>query len=141
MSSGSCSCVMVYIDEGYAHWEDAIVVAGTEWTCVECGRTIEIGEEYEHSRGGELDEDDEPVDLDDFETCIDCVSMRTAFFCEGWFIGRTWDDLFEHLYDVCGRGDSVESACLVELTPRARAKVCDAIEEIWRDEDESDDRD
>jgi hypothetical protein len=50
--------------------------------------------------------------------------------------GGTWEYLREHLQEVCGYGGNVDSSCLIGLTARARADVCDVIEEIWRDIDD-----
>jgi hypothetical protein len=91
-----------------------------------------------------LDYDENVIEEEsnDYVTCIDCMSMRQGFFCEGWHIGRTWDDLEEHLAEVVRFGDGVSSECMASLTKPARDSVCDMVEEIWRDnEDDDEDED
>jgi DNA-directed RNA polymerase subunit RPC12/RpoP len=123
----------VYVDEGYDDGGDEMRVAGPGHKCIECSREIETGEQYEFSWGVKLDDDEEVYESDKYTTCRDCSSMREAFFCEGWYIGRTWDDLGDHLYDVVRFGDSVSSDCLTQLTKPARDAVCDIIDEIWEE--------
>jgi hypothetical protein len=132
----SCSCISICVEEGPDDWDDIVRVSGKERQCVECSREIGVGEEYEHSSGTYWDEDERPVEVKHYITCIDCASMRNAFFCDGWFIGRTWDDLGEHLADVVKFGDGVSSDCMMSLTKPARDDVCDMVEDIWKDQDE-----
>lgn len=138
MSSAACSCVAVYVEDGYDEGGEEMRVAGTEHTCAECNREIELGEQYEFSWGIRLDGDENVVEeeSDDYTTCVDCRSMRKAFFCEGYFYHRTWDDLGNHLAEVVQFGDGVSSECMMQLTKPARDDVCDIIEEIWKEADE-----
>ncbi|MBT8454164.1 MAG: hypothetical protein KJO40_19530 [Deltaproteobacteria bacterium] len=137
----SCSCVAIDVEDGFDDWGDEMRVAGTERKCVECSREIALGEQYEFSWGVKLDYDEQVIEdeSEDFTTCVDCASMREAFFCGGHFIGRTWDDLGDHLAEVVAFGDGVSSECMQQLTKSARDDVCDIIEEIWRDNEDDDD--
>lgn len=128
-----CSCVTTCIEDGYDDWSEERRVAGTEHVCVECRRVITLGEQYERTWGAYLDQDGEEIEseTDTYTTCVDCASACAAFFCDGYYIGRIWDDLGDHLADVVAYGDGVASACMVLLTTRARGRVCDMIEEVW----------
>lgn len=141
MSSDACSCVAVYVDEGYDDGGDEMRVAGVEHKCGECSREIALGEEYEFSWGVKLDDDEKVIEEEsnDYATCRDCSSMRKSFFCEGWYYGRIWDDLEEHLAEVVRFGTGVSSDCMASLTKAARDDVCDIVERIWEEWDDDDD--
>jgi hypothetical protein len=123
-------------EEGYDHWGEELCIAGTERQCVECNRQIDLGEEYEYSWGARLDDNEEVEEFNSFITCVDCTSMRQAFFCESWYVGRTWDDLEEHLAEVVQYGDGVSSECMAQLTKSARDDVCDIVEKLWKEWDD-----
>jgi hypothetical protein len=98
--------------------------------CSECSRTIEPGETYERT-WGKFD-----GGVETYKTCVDCLSVRDSFFCDGWGYTVVWQDLQEHLSEVVRFGDGVSSDCMAPLTKAARDKVCDLIEEIWEDMDD-----
>lgn len=137
----NCSCVAIEVEEGYDDWGEEMRVTGTERRCVECSREIALGEQYEFSWGAKLDYDDNVIaeESEDYTTCVDCASMRRAFFCGGHYVGRIWEDLGEHLAEVVVFGNGVSSECLAQLTKPARDDVCDLVEDIWEDQDEEDD--
>jgi len=141
----NCACIYVDVDEAYDDSGHDIVVAGTEHKCCECQRVIDVGESYEDAWGGyvEYDDDDSEslTDVEIYETCLDCVSAREAFFCQGWYIGMIWEAISDHLWDVIGPSSGISSDCLASLTPRARERVCETIEEIWHDIDEDEEED
>jgi len=90
--------------------------------CFECKRTISIGEEYERSEGlwdGSFNT---------YKTCSDCLSLRSKFFSTGWYHGSLWDDFYEYV-NSC-EGDIPEN-CLLELTPIAKGKACDIMEDCF----------
>jgi len=67
------------------------------------------------------------------KTCEHCWSLRQVFFSDGWLYGCLWDEMREFINEA--RGDlSVD--CILMLTPKARGKVLDIIEELWEDEEE-----
>ena len=128
---GDCSCVYVGDYEVADFHTSTERKAIKEHKCCECGRTINRGEIYEYV-STKYD-----GDIDTFKTCLDCLSIRWVFFCNGWLYEGMKEYLWEHLLE--GFGDISED-CLCELTPRARALVCGMIEEIWEryyDNDES----
>lgn len=104
-------------------------VAQKEHKCTECGRIIHVGEEYlqETGRWGGR--------IATYKTCTDCSSIRRELVCNFWY-GMILEDLRETIRD-CG-GD-VSEDCLAPLTPRARAMVCEMIEEAWEGMEEDDD--
>ena len=63
-------------------------------------------------------------------TCLDCASIIDHIFCE-YVIGGIWADLKDNLED--DPEFFIPESCLAKLTPKAREKVCDLIEEYWED--------
>lgn len=88
--------------------------------CGECGREIKVGETYRYESGVW---DDGP---DSHKTCMDCISVRDAFFCS-FIFGQVWDDIRELVFDYDGE---LSGKKLLSLTPAARAKVCDLIDDL-----------
>jgi hypothetical protein len=125
--SEACACVYVGDYDGPEFCSTTHYVARQEHKCIECGRAIVKGERYEYV-SGKWD-----GSMDVFKTCEDCESVRDAFFCDGFLYGGIWEYLGEHLRDVIApHGANVDSSCIIPLTPRARDKVCDMIEDIWQ---------
>ena len=118
-----CSCV--YCDD-----YDAVsssfcnikkVKARKTHKCCACHRSIEPGEEYEYVSGiwdG---------DFDTYKTCIDCLSIRDNFFCNGYYY-EFEEALMEHLNVIDG---NVDSECIEGLTHNAKARIIDMIDKIW----------
>ena len=125
-----CSCVVCDDYDPATFYSQVVRKARTGKKCCECERTIEPGEEYEHTSG----KWDKQISI--FETCADCLSVRASFFCEGYLHGGMWDMLHAHLEAVVRFGDGVSSECIAPLTARAREMVCDAIEKLWTKMDE-----
>jgi hypothetical protein len=123
-----CACVYVDTSEsGPTLFEEKIVTARKPHKCGECRRSIEMGEEYEHTKGlweGRFET---------HKTCSECRAIRSAFFCNGWFYGQVIHDLREHISDA---GGDISESCIAELPPRARAKVCKMIEAYWGEQEE-----
>jgi hypothetical protein len=130
MSTG-CACV-------YTDYESMLMIAETfprarkSHCCCECGRDVEKGEEYERAVGVNDGR------IETYKTCLDCVSVRRAFFCDGWGYCAVWQDLWEHLQEVCWYGQAPGAECMGAVTPAARDKVCDLIEKIWEESAEDD---
>ncbi len=118
----NCACVYVDVDDPPDFFLSQQVRARKQHKCAECGRSIGRGEEYERV-SGKWD-----GRMDTFTTCLDCVSIRDQFFCDGFCYTNLLEDLGEHLFSV---GGHVDSACLAVLSPRARDMVCDMIENVW----------
>jgi len=122
----ACSCVYVGDYDPADFTDSKVRKARKEHKCTDCSRTIGAGEDYEHVFGVW------DGSTHTFKTCKDCLSVRDVFFCEGYVYGGLWELLTEHF---CAAPD-VDFDCLVELTPRARERVCGMIEEWWEDDDE-----
>jgi hypothetical protein len=119
-----CGCVYIDVDETSETICQEIRKARKTHKCEECNREIIKGEKYEYL----FSKYDGSTDV--HKTCLDCLSIRKTFFCDGWYYGQLWEALFEHIRDMDGR---ISSSCLVDLTPRARERVCEQIEEVWED--------
>lgn len=123
-----CACVYV-ADGGFScdFFREIIRTARKEHKCGECSRTIKPGEHYEIATG--------KWDgiICSSKTCSDCLSVRSSFFCRGYNYGGIWEDLAEH---ICEMGGQIDSSRLVPLTPVAREKVCEEIEQQWDDEED-----
>ena len=72
----------------------------------------------------EQDYDDKPVQ--EYYICIDCLSVRNAFF-ECWVYERIWENLWDRLRDQLPGW-----MYMTRLTKRARDKICDHLEECWK---------
>lgn len=120
----NCSCISVYIDNPIELLRDKITTARKIHKCGECGRDIVPGEKYEYHCGKHEGE------FEYYKTCIDCLSVRNTFFCEGWFYGMVWEHIREHIHEMNGK---IDSDCLVHLTSKARKDVCEMIEQEWKD--------
>ena len=99
-----------------------IVTARKEHKCYECGRVVITGEQYESVRGKW------EGDFETYKTCTDCLSLRDTFFNDGWGFGDIWWDFSDTLNDW---DYDVPESCIAALTPAAREKVCQIIEDGW----------
>lgn len=120
-----CSCVYLDVDNRPRCYTEKMPIARKEHICGECGRKIEIGEKYENMAG--IWEHG----FDNYKTCIDCLSIRKEFFCDGWFYGLIYEDLWEHISEVDGQ---ISADCILSLSPRAKETVLDMIDRLWEDE-------
>jgi hypothetical protein len=80
--------------------------------CCECGKQIEAGEKYEHSRS-KFD-----GDFSSCDTCLICVEIGEAFYCDGRMIGGgLWDNMDYVM-------DRLTTSCFDKLkTPEAKAEL------------------
>lgn len=123
----NCDCVFVDLSDvdigsvktRKTREKEAVVLL----TCCECQKTIQIGETFRYEKttlfnGCSFKR----------STCMDCISIRDTFFCEGWFYGEMYSHLEEHI-----RNTNCELAedCVSVLTPKAREVVCNMIEKCW----------
>lgn len=125
-----CACVYVgdYDPPDSSH--DKILCACKVHKCGECGCVIERGKMYE--RSWQVTAGDHSV----FKTCMDCLSVRKAFFCDGWLFGGVWEQFWEYLQDAIS-GEYFSWSKLGQVTPAARADICKEIEEMWAEEEEA----
>lgn len=119
-----CSCVFVDNTEVVTCLEQKIKKANRKYICVECGCIIEKGDKYEYYRSIYCNI------FDTYKTCLDCLSVRKEFFCEGFEFYSMWDLVHEHIYGLDGE---ISSDCIVNLTKKARDKICDIIDGYWED--------
>lgn len=121
-----CSCsVDIDYDFGPDFIKSRVQVAKKEYDCLECGALIKSGERYEYVFGSW------DSNTSTHRTCLDCVSLRDTFF-NSWAYGEVLGDLIEYLDDVYYE---VPESCIAGLTPKARAWVCNEIEDYWETED------
>lgn len=119
----NCSCL------NDNHWfENNLVTLHTvrkarkQHYCCECQTTIESGERYKHTSA--LTRDREWYTS---KTCLDCTSA-SALVCS-WTVGQMWTEIEDALAEA--PDDGIPWGVIAELTPGARARVCEWIEEMW----------
>ena len=118
-----CACVYVVDREGVDFISETMRTSRKTYKCSCCGRAIGRGERYEHTQGKWWGE------FDTFRTCEDCLSLRYAFFCDGFYYGpEMYECLSNHIEDVGGK---ISSDCILPLTAAARDWVFDEIQEVW----------
>jgi len=123
---GNCDCILVWhLDENEFN-KHSIRRARKEHKCEECGKAIHPDDQYEYWAAKSEGQ------FWTAKTCLDCKSIRDAFYCEGWIFGKVLEKLREYLQEVNGK---VSDSCLLSLTPKARDRVCDMIQEVWDEED------
>ena len=122
-------CACVYVDEYSSpldFYSEKINTAYKKHKCSECGRVINPGEKYERV-AGKWD-----GDFSTYKTCQDCLSLRETFFCRGYAFSWLWHDFREFVADC---GGEINFSDISKLSPRAREKVCDMLEEYWENQD------
>ena len=111
----NCTCMVdMDVDDPSTVSTETIRKARKPHQCFECDRDIVVGERYEEATV--LDDGE----WDRYRTCLDCVSVRNAMFCGGWYYGRVWEDVRDSLRE--GWEEVPSSAIMMALTPRAREK-------------------
>ena len=63
-----------------------------------------------------------------YKTCLDCLSIREMFFCDGWYYEMIHEYLYEHIQEMKGE---ISEDCIKCLPPKAREMVCEMIEKVW----------
>jgi len=117
----NCSCVLVAGGDGPEASTTSTRKARKSHVCCECAETINRGDKHEHVSGiwnGEPSR---------FRTCLTCVEIRDAFFCDGWEYGSVLQALSDHLCDLT----DLPCECLAQLSQKARKVVCKMIEDVW----------
>lgn len=125
-----CATVSVDIGDGCCTpLRENIRTAKKQHKCRECREPILPGDKYEDfvgvERGG----------LYKHKTCADCLSLRDAFFSDGFYFGFIRESLSEHIRECFGE---IAESKLYQLTPGAREWVCGEIEEYWQDNEDED---
>ena len=121
-----CSCeIDVDCDNGESvdNYKSEMRVARKEFKCGECANPIVATEMHEYVTymfEGVFGRE---------RTCNDCLSARRTFFSGGFYHSMIWDDIEIFIEESEG---AISESCISELTPVARAKVCDMVEK-YRD--------
>jgi len=123
----NCSCVYVDFTSEcsiplYRKTEE--LIAASDICCCECKDIIKKGETYRKEHIGWGGRWNESI----YITCMDCVSIRDIFFCDGWYYKMMFEYLREHIRELNGE---ISEDCIVALTPKAQEKVCKIIEDCW----------
>jgi len=118
-----CACVYIGDYDNPDFCSTKIRSARKEHKCVECSQLIKVGEKYEDIRGKW------ESGIERYITCLDCVSLREAFFCDGFLYGGMWENFWSFVSDVIEYNFPFSK--IAELTPTARSEVCEGIEQIW----------
>jgi len=100
-----------------------VIAKKTHWCC-ECGRKISTGERYENARGKWYG------GFQVFKTCANCLSIQ-SLFCSDPAHRELYPALIEEIYES-GDGECIANN-LDKLTPAARAKVCEILDEYWKE--------
>lgn len=119
-----CSCISSDNDYGPSCFKAITRKARKAHKCNECGELIKPGCEYQYESGVW---DGEPHS---YKTCLDCMSVRNEFCCEGWTYGELWYDFDEYVRHVYG---DISEDKIGNLTPKAKGKVLGAIDDYWED--------
>jgi hypothetical protein len=101
--------------------------ANKEHTCGECKRIIKKGETYVKESGiweGRPNT---------YKTCLDCLSLRRAFFDQGWYFEEIICSLKEHISDLDG---AVPASCFENLTQAAKNMLYKMMDEYIDDWEE-----
>lgn len=120
-----CACIDVDVDESVREIIDKIVVARKNHECDECHRIIDYKTKYRL-------EVFEYYGVGRHKTCLICNSVRTEMFCS-FIYGQIWERLYDEIDATDG---DLPQSHIAALIPGARAKVCDVIEEYWRNHEE-----
>jgi len=115
-----CACVNVDVDDYADLISDTTPTARKVFKCHECKEGITPGQQYRR----EVTVYDGRLETN--RTCLDCISIRNAFFCGGWYWGDILDSLKEAIWDSDGQ---ISESCIASLTPGARERVCRMIDE------------
>lgn len=116
-----CACVYVDNDEYSVPLAAKKRKARKQHKCIECRKIIEPKEIYMYEKNvydGEISE---------CKTCLDCLSAREVFFCEGYYYGEIWNLLWDHLTD--GGIDDCFGKNVLKLTEKAKEKVLKLMDE------------
>jgi hypothetical protein len=120
----NCTLSGDYFDEDCTALQVKTVIARKSHRCGECRKEIVKGEKYETQT---LLYDG---DISRHKTCLDCVSIRDAFYPHGGY-------MFENVMDSVGEQvvfqlhGEVDSKCILPLTDKAKDVVFAMIEEAW----------
>lgn len=118
-----CACMDLDCDEKAEKFTSCMPKARKPHRCCECRREIAIGETYSLENGNW------EGSWQKFRTCVDCLSIRNAFFCGGY----EYETVLEHVEEYINSANGeVSSDWIMQLTPRAADKIFGMIEKCWK---------
>lgn len=123
-NSAGCACE-IEIDTrdcGPSFVSISMRTAKKDHLCFECGDVIKKGTRYEKTSGVW------DGTFATFKTCRGCLSLREEFFRSAYYYGRIWGDFRTYVDEV---GAEISEKCLSNLTPTAREKACNIVQEYW----------
>jgi hypothetical protein len=123
----TCSISIGCYDPDPEFYKEKVVKARKTHRCCECRRDIIKGETYKTISG----KWDGMILM--YKMCSDCKSLIENFFGR-WTFEHIWEDMQEMISEQDG---DINQTCVSKLTPTARGMVCDIIERIWQDREES----
>lgn len=124
-----CECIEVDHD-GFA---ELLAIeerrAKKQHKCTECKKIIKPKETYTYEKTMY------DGDTEEWKTCLDCLSVREAFFCHGFILGEIWSLLWDHFMN-----DGIDDCFgkkVLKLTEGAKEKVLKLMDE-YREKHEDD---
>lgn len=122
-----CSCANVELDYGYATiLSDTTQTARKQHKCHECYRAIMPGEKYS------VEKMVSEGKVGTHKTCAECRDIRNVLVCN-FYYGEVWE-LLEETYENWD-SDLIPWATIAKLTPSARVKLLERIEDAWEGSD------
>lgn len=119
-----CAGISAWDGDGATELSCRMVLARKKHVCCECGREIDKNDSYERYR---LVYDRE---ISEFKTCVDCLSLRDAFF-DSWSFTGIWGEFYEYVHEAYG--EEIKWSALSKLTDNAKDIAFGYIEAIWNE--------
>jgi len=117
MMGDACICIDTESEE-FVDWDEKRTTDSRARECAECRRPIPTGTPHVlhlgHEESEDWDDDAAGEWADLHRECLCCAAVRGSFFECGWYIGRVWSDLRNHMDEVMPLDeddDSDESWC------------------------------
>lgn len=121
----SCSASGNYDNDDQIGYHEKQIKAAKQHICPECGKTIEKGEEFVFCSIMMVEA------ISNRKMCLDCYDISEKFFSNGYIFGCIHDTLFSYLND--NWMNDLPSNCISKLRPRAKAIVCDMLQEFQKE--------
>lgn len=122
-----CSCFSANIDNYCEFIFEKTVTSTKKYKCVECSCAIPSNTLYHI----EVAINDGVTE--EYKTCMDCMSVREHLVCD-FYYEQIWCLIESQLkYEI--NDTSIPWAKIGRLTPTARNKVCEIIEQNWAEDE------
>lgn len=120
----NCSCNVGnnYEDDEQTGYIERRLRAAKAHKCRECGNIIQKGETFVFCTCLKVG------DISNYKMCSTCHEIATEFFHDGWIFTQIMDSLGDYFYQ--GWRDDLPSNCISKLSPPARSRVCDMLQEF-----------